>query len=383
MDPMTTRDLPRPTSVGREAVRRFGVEEELLLVDATTLDPVPMAERVLKLARQRTPSGHELTRELKQEQIEVVSPPQTTIAGQLTAIRAGRALAEKFAAEAGCRAVALPAAPGPLNPHLMSTPRFRQIRDSFGITAAEQLTCGFHVHVEICSREEGIAALDRVRGWLPVILALSANSPFWRGMDTGYASYRYQLWNRWPTSGPTEIFGSVATYDRLSESLLATGVPLDRGMLYYDARLSESHPTLEVRVGDVCLAAEHAAAIAALIRALVETSVRAWRQGVPPDPVLGTLIRTWAWQASRDGVEKSLIHPVTERQAPAAEVLDSLLEYIGPVLAEYGEEEIVTSTIRQILRSGSGARRQRTAYARSQDIHDVVADAWEATHHRE
>lgn len=379
---MTTHDLPRPAAVGRESVRRFGVEEELLLVDATTLEPVPMAEQVLQLARHRTPSGHELTRELKQEQIEAVSPPQTTLTGQLAAIREGRALAEEAAARAGCRVVALPTAPGPLNPHLVSTPRFRQIRDSFGVTAAEQLTCGFHVHVEISSREEGIAALDRIRGWLPVILALSANSPFWRGADTGYASYRHQLWNRWPTSGPTEIFGSIAAYDRLSESLLATEVPLDRGMIYYDARLSESHPTLEVRVADVCLAAEHAAAIAALIRALVETAVRAWREGTPPEPTPGTLIRTWAWQASRDGVESSLIHPVTNKRAPAAEVLDSLLGHLRPVLDGYGETEAVATTIRQILNHGTGARRQRTAYARGQDIHDVIADAWAATHGR-
>lgn len=372
---MSLRDLP-----GREQVRRFGVEEELLLIDPHTFDLLPMAEQMLRQIRERASTGHELTRELKQEQIEVVSPPQTTLKGQLAAIRAGRALAEEVATQVGGRVVALPAAPGPINPLLVSTPRFRQIRDNFGVTAAQQLTCGFHVHVEIRSREEGIAALDRIRGWLPVVLALSANSPFWQGADTGYASYRYQLWNRWPTSGPTEIFGSVDTYDQLSASLLATGVPLDEGMLYYDARLSESHPTLEVRVADVCLVAEHAVAIAAIVRALVETSVRAWQQGIPPDPTLGTLIRTWAWQASRDGVEKTLIHPVTGRSAPAAEVLHSLLEHVGPVLAEYGEEDAVTSIIEVILHSGTGARRQRATYARAQDIHDVVADAWEATH---
>lgn len=374
---MNPQNLP-----GREWMRRFGVEEELLLIHPDTFDLLPMAEQMLRQIRTRAHTGHELTRELKQEQIEVVSPPQTTLAGQLAAIRAGRALAEEVATQVGGRVVALPTAPGPLNPHLVSTPRFRQIRDSFGVTAAEQLTCGFHVHVEIASREEGVAALDRIRGWLPVILALSANSPFWRGADTGYASYRHQLWNRWPTSGPTEMFGSVAAYDRLSDSLLATEVPLDRGMIYYDARLSETHPTLEVRVADVCLAAEHAAAIAALTRALVETAVRAWRAGVPPDPIPGTLIRTWAWQASRDGVEGALIHPATSRRAPAAEVLDGLLDHVSPVLDGYDETEAVTAAIGQILRHGTGARRQRAAYARGQDIHDVVADAWEATHDR-
>ena len=116
--------------------------------------------------------------------------------------------------------------------------------------------------------------LDRIRTWLPMILALSANSSFWHGTDTDYASYRYQAWNRWSTAGPTDIFGSVASYDRHRTALLGTHVPLDAGMLYYDARLCGHHPTLEVRIADVCLDPEHAAVLAALARALVETAAR-------------------------------------------------------------------------------------------------------------
>lgn len=361
-------------------VRQFGVEEELLLVDATSLQPLAAAERVVELVQRRAPGDHQITRELKQEQIEVVSPPQTTLAGQLAAIRAGRALAGDAAIEVGARVVALPTAPGALIPHLVPTPRFRQIRDSFGITAVEQLTCGFHVHVEVGSREEGVAVIDRIRGWLPVILALGANSPFWGGVDTGFASYRYQLWNRWPTAGPTEIFGSAAAYDRLCEGLLATGVPLDVGMLYFDARLSERFPTVEVRVADVALEAEHAAVIAALIRALVETAAGEWREGVEPAPVPREVLRTWSWQASRDGVEKDLIHPVTGRRAPAAEVLAGLLDHVRPALSGYGEEDTVASTVESILHAGSGARRQREAYARRHDMHDVTAAAHDFTH---
>ncbi|WP_156227027.1 glutamate--cysteine ligase [Corynebacterium comes] len=361
-------------------MRKFGVEEELLLVDAETLEPLPVAERVVNLARRSPLGDYEITRELKQEQIEVVSPPQTTLDGQLAAIRTGRALAEEAASKTGARVVSLPTAPGPLTSHLVSTPRFRQIQDSFGITTAEQLTCGFHVHVEIRSREEGVAVIDRIRGWLPVILALSANSPFLGGADTGFASYRYQLWNRWPTAGPTEIFGSAAAYDQLCETLLATRVPLDVGMLYFDARLSQRYPTVEVRVADVCLEAEHAAAIAALIRAMVETAAGEWREGIPPDQTPGTLIRTWSWQASHDGVDKDLIHPATRRRVPAADVLASLLDHVRPALVEYGEADAVSATLEAILRSGSGARRQREAYARRLDMHDVVAVAHDITH---
>ena len=375
---------PDPSGAGGgrpEAVRLFGVEEELLLVHADTLDLLPAAERVVELAKLKAGDGHQITRELKQEQIEVVSPPQSTLDGQLAAIRAGRSMAAEAAAEVGGRVVALPTAPGPSTPRLVPTPRYRQIRDRFGITAAEQLTCGLHVHVEILSREEGVAVMDRIRGWLPVLLALSANSPFWGGRDTGYASYRYQLWNRWPTSGPTDVFGSVAAYDRLREELLATQVPLDAGMLYFDARLSERFPTIEVRVADVCLAAEHAAVIAALVRALVESASRGWRTGVEPAPVSGAVIRAWSFQASREGVENELIHPATGRLAPATDVLADFLDHVGPALAGYGEKDRVVSAVEEILRSGSGARHQRRAYARRHDFRDVVAAAHEATHH--
>src|SRR6202034_3033909 len=136
--------------------------------------------------------------------------------------------------------------------------------DVFGLTAQEQLTCGCHVHVEISSEEEGVATLARIRPWLPVLLALSANSPFWQGRDSAYASFRYQAWSRWPSAGVTEAFGSAEVYRQTVQQMVSTGALLDSGMVYFDARLSEHYPTLEVRVSDVCLYADDAALIAAL-----------------------------------------------------------------------------------------------------------------------
>ena len=158
------------------------------------------------------------------------------------------------------------------------------------MVAREQITCGFHVHVSIESREEGVGVLDRIRPWLPVLLALSANSPFWKAENTGFASYRTQMWSKWPTAGPTDVFGSAAGYDRAIAGLIGTGVLLDEAMVYFDARLSKDNPTVEIRVADICLYAEDAAVLAAVIRALVETSAREWRLGTAPPAVdTGTL----------------------------------------------------------------------------------------------
>lgn len=360
------------------AMRTFGVEEELLLVDATTLQPLPAGEWVTTLQGQTSSTGHEVTAELQQEQLEVASPPQTTLAGQLEAIRTGRALAEDAATRVGGRVVALPTAPAAVTPHLVPDPRYRRIQERFGLTATEQLTCGSHIHVAITSRREAVTVLDRIRTWLPTLLALSANSPFWHGTDTGYASYRYQAWSRWPTAGPTERFGSPAGYAHHRAALLATDVPVDAGMLYYDARICEHHPTVEIRVTDVCLDPEHAAVLATLARALVETAARQWRTEAPDVPA--SLLRTWSWQASRSGVEGRLIDPTTGTPAPAGDVVARLLETLRPVLAEYGEEERVEAVVTNILRQGTGARHQRQAYAARHDLRDVVAAALEVTH---
>ena len=140
------------------------------------------------------------------------------------------------------------------------------MRRRFGLTAAEELTCGCHVHVAVDSEDEGVGALDRIRPWLAPLLALTANSPFWQGLDSGYASYRSQVWSRWPSAGPYAPFGSSAGYHGAVGAMLDSDTVLDRGMVYYDARLSAEHPTVEIRVGDVCLDVDDAVLLAALAR---------------------------------------------------------------------------------------------------------------------
>lgn len=381
-------------------MRTFGVEEELMLVDGRTRLPMaagegavhhaeghrdaspphPPAAHAAGTSSRDAPSGpatggHTLTVELQQEQVEVVGPPCTTLPEQLAAIRRGRALADDAARAVSGRAVALATSVSAGLPHLVPERRYRRIQQHLGLLAAEQLTCGHHVHVHVESREEGVAVLDHIRVWLPVLLALSANSPFWYGVDSGFASYRYQVWSRWPTAGPCATFGSVEAYDEQAEVLLRSGVPLDDGMLYYDARLSARFPTVEVRVGDVCLDPVHAAVLAALARALVETAGRWWRADEPPQTVSLAELRAWTWRASRFGVDGLLVSPATGEPRPSGHVAAELLELLRPVLDEYGEDDLVQSVVTAILDEGTGARRQRQAFAARHDAADVVDDA--------
>jgi carboxylate-amine ligase len=247
--------------------------------------------------------------------------------------------------------------------------------EAFGLTAQEQLTCGCHVHVQVDSAEEGVAVLDRIQPWLAVLLALSANSPFWQGLDSSYASFRYQAWGRWPCSGPTEWFGSAEAYQATVEQMVRTGTLLDTGMVYFDARLSEHYPTVEVRIADVCLRHEDAVLIAALVRALVETEARAWQQDAAPLRMRAELLRLAAWRASRSGLDGELIDPRTGRPGGTAAVTALLLAHVRDALADAGDLGTVTGLLADVLRRGNGAAFQRDVLRRTGNLRDVVASA--------
>ncbi|OAE03303.1 glutamate--cysteine ligase [Arthrobacter sp. OY3WO11] len=358
-------------------MRTFGVEEELLIVDPATGEPLALADALLsghRMAADDAPDARALetedktvydddemglSAELKLEQIETQTRPCLEYGVLLDQIRAGRTLADRAAQKNGARVAALATSPLASTSHTTPDPRYARMLERFGLTAQEQLTCGFHVHTYIESPEEGVAVLDRIRDKLAVLTALSANSPFWNGMPTGFESYRTQAWNRWPTSGPAGIYGTYPAYRRVVTRLLDSGVMLDEGMLYFDARLSRNHPTVEVRVADVCLRAEDAALIALLVRALVESASREWRDGVDPAPVPTVLLRMAAWQASSSGLSGELLDFGTFRPARAADVVRSLVDYLAPVLDEQGELAIVRQGVEDIIARGTGAAEQR------------------------
>jgi carboxylate-amine ligase len=279
---------------------------------------------------------------------------------------------------AGARIAALATSPLPATPHATRNVRYDALMEKFALTAREQLTCGYHVHVSVGSDEEGVAVLDRIRSWLPPLIALSSNSPFWNGTDSGYASFRTQAWNRWSTAGPTEVFGSAQAYHSLVEGLSGTGVVTSPD---FDARLSVRHPTVEVRVADVCLDARDAALIAALVRALVETSAREWEAGQPPGMVPAAILRQGAWRASRWGADGELLHPVTHRPDTAGNVFDALRGHVRDALDDTGDTAYVEQSLQRILDQGTGASRQRQAFDRYGRLADVVAHATGLTHH--
>jgi carboxylate-amine ligase len=365
-----------------EAMRTFGVEEELLLVDGDSGTPIPVAGEVLALHRDgvASPVGIGLEAEMQQEMIEVITSPHSSVRTLTEQIRDGRAYADARAVAVGARAVALGTSPMPVQPHATQKARYATMMQRYGVTARTSLACGMHTHVSISSRDEGVAVLDRIRAWLPVLVALSANSPFVEGVDTGHASHRSLVWRGWPCAGATDIFGSVEAYDAFEAQLLASDVLLDSGMLYFDARLSRNHPTVEIRVADTCLHAEDSAALAALTRALVDTAARDWRAGIAPVPAPTALLRLATWKAALCGVGESLVHPQTGRPERAGAVIDALVAHVRESLEEAGDLPTVTAALATLLREGTGADLQRRAFARTGRMSEVVRYALDETH---
>lgn len=357
-------------------MRTVGVEEELLLVGARQPQARPVGDDVVAVAGA---DDLEVEHEFKREQVEIATPPCSSLAELGRELRRLRDQTAAAARTRDAQVVAL--ATSPLRGQPTPTPdaRYEEMTRAFGLIARQELTCGQHVHVSVASKEEGVVVLDRVRPWLAILNALSANSPFWQGEDTGYASYRSVVWGQWPTAGPTERFGDQAGYERTVAALLESGTMLDRGMIYFDARLSERYPTVEIRVADVCQDVEHAVALAGLCRALVVTAVGDWRAGVPAPEARTELLRAAAWRAARSGVSADLIDVFHARAVPAWMLVDQLVERVRPALVGSGDAEAVLAVLADIREQGNGAVRQRAAYARRNALSDVIADAVERT----
>ncbi|MEU5716961.1 glutamate--cysteine ligase [Streptomyces sp. NPDC020403] len=341
----------------------IGVEEEYLLLDAETGLPVAAGEQVRAAAGTTAILGEdELRTELLQVQVEAATPvceELQEVGGHLLRLR----LALAAAAEAqGCRLAACGTPPlrGASSAPVTAEARYRAMRSQAPQLVAEQLVNGMHVHASVPDREVGVAVLNRLRGWLPVLVAMSANSPLWDGQDTGFASWRTVIFDRWPVSGPPPAFRDAADEAGRIETLLRSGIIGDTGQLYWQARLSDRYPTVEVRCCDVQLRADEAVMFAGIVRALVATAVQEAAAGTPAPGSHPEVLRAATWQAARHGLSGHLITATGERIS-AGDAVARLMEHITPSVDAAGDTREVTALVHRLLRQGTPADRQRRA----------------------
>jgi carboxylate-amine ligase len=359
--------------------RTFGVEEEYLLVDALTGEAFPGADDVMAAAKRR---GADAEHELLASQVEIGTPVHTTLDDVRASLHRLRQAIAEAAVEAGCRLAAMGTHPwASIQPQAISEgARYGSLAEELQRLGTHLVICGCHVHVGVDDAEVALRAALRARPWLPVLLALSANSPFWEGADTGFASYRTTVFSRLPTAGPLGDFADRAEHAAVIADLIRTGVIKDQNMMWTDIRPSYRYSTVEVRVADVCTELHDAVLIAGLCRALISTCAAEVTAGAEPRRVRYELLRAATWRAARSGLAGALVDLQAMKTAPAPEVVASFVEHVRPALEEAGDFAEISELVARTLADGGGAARQRLASQQAGGLRHVVADAVQRTY---
>ncbi|TDD30507.1 YbdK family carboxylate-amine ligase [Kribbella turkmenica] len=332
----------------------MGVEEELLLVSATG-DPLPRSKAVVEELPEL-----DVALELTRAQVEINSPVCRTAAELHAHLSDMRSALARAAAEEGARLLAIAVPPqGKAIQSITKKQRYQEMAARYGQLAREQAVCGCHVHVDVPDREAATRVSNHLRPWLPTLLALTANSPIYLDEDTGFASWRWLMWSRWPSSGPPPYFESAEHYDALVAMHLAAGTLMDEQMVYWDVRPSSHLPTVEVRVSDVPLTVDETVLLATLVRALVMTALEDGTKGPTLEP---EVLRAAYWLAARDGLTADGLDVLRAGLVPMSQALDALRKHVEPALQELGDADLVEDGIQRVIIHGNGAVRQRKAF---------------------
>ncbi|MEV6692122.1 glutamate--cysteine ligase [Micromonospora sp. NPDC051196] len=363
---MTVRERPGA------AVPLIGVEEEFLVVDADRGEVVPEAATVVDRARPTL--GTRVGGEITKLHVETRTDPCLSLDDLGAQLTEGRWAVQNAARSAGLRVIASgsPVLGRAVPPPITEGPRQDRGNATFRGLHDELAICAVHVHVEEPDRDRAVLIGNHLRPHLPVLLALTANSPYWCERDTGYASWRSVTWGRWPVAGAPPFLTSAQQYDDHIDMLLEAGALVDHGTIFWDLRLSANHPTLEVRVADVPITAAESVALAALVRALVVVAGQAVDTGDEGPKPIPDLLRLAYWRAARDGMGGHGIDVATGRLLPAAALAERLVELARPALDEAGDRQRVQDWLAWLATDGDGATRQRAVAALRGRLTDVV-----------
>ncbi|AOR29844.1 glutamate--cysteine ligase [Streptomyces fodineus] len=348
-----------------------GVEEEYLVVDPVSRQVSPEAEKVVALAAAKL--GERVTTEFTCYQVEVRTDPHTSLTRLGDQLRSTRAVVSRAAARLGLAVISsgTPVLGQRTPPPITPGDRYAQSVATYGALDHEQTVCAAHVHIGVPDETTAVQLSNHLRPWLPALIAMTANSPYWDGQDTGYASWRTTTWGRWPVAGPPPYFTSRDHFQTLVDTLVTSGTVMDRGSLYWDIRPSHHVPTLEVRIADALPTVTDTVLLAGVIKGLAATAFTAIRRSQPAPKPGSEILRAACWRAAHDGLAGDTINLRTGRLEPAA-VLNKRLA--DTVRAALGAADLASlqAAQRHLLTHGNGADRQRAAYRQRRHLPDVV-----------
>jgi carboxylate-amine ligase len=348
----------------------LGVEEELMILDAETLDLVSAVESMLG----EVPVG-EVKPELMECVLEISTTPCATAAeaaSQLSGLR--REVAERAIAQ-GMRIAAAGTHPFARweNQRIVKRPRYRDLINALRFVARQELVFGLHVHVGIDDADKAIYVANGMREHVPVLVALSANSPFWRGDPTGLASTRMPIFRSFPRVGIPPVYRDWSDYERRIGAMVSSGLIEDYTYLWYDVRPHPNFGTIEVRAMDVQTRLEHTVAITALVQALASELGAAHDAGVQATDYAWEMLDENKWLAARYGLAAELVDPGSGERSTGAATTRRLLERLREHAEQLGSADELAH-VRDLLDRGNGAQRQSVAYEANHDLYELVEE---------
>jgi carboxylate-amine ligase len=352
---------------------RFGLEEEYFVCEAESLQP---AMRTPEALFGPTGRGTSLNREMLQAQLEVATGVHASVQDARAELAQLRAAAGKAAAAHGLKIMACGTHPTADWLGSVHSPkkRYDELMQDLQILGRRNMVCGMHVHVELPDPDARIDVMARLTPYLPLLVALSTSSPFWRSQRTGLKSYRLTAYDELPRTGIPELFRTAEDYDAYVSALVSSGAIPDASHLWWSVRPSEKYPTLELRAADSCTRLDHAIAIASLYRCLVSHLFENPHVHADLDVVDRAIAVENKWRAQRYGVEGSFVSPAGA--IPVADVLDQAIAQIANEAARLGCLDEVLSC-RAIVASGTSADEQLRLMCDTDDPNGALRDVLE------
>ncbi|MDP2302466.1 MAG: carboxylate-amine ligase [Ignavibacteria bacterium] len=357
----------------------LGVEEEFQIVDPVTRELRSHIQQIIDegkmiLQEQVKAEMHQSVVEMGTEICQDISEARR----EVTKLRSELA---KLAMKSGLRIAAAGTHPFShwKDQKITEHPRYKQVVDDMQQVARANLIFGLHVHVGIDDRELAIHIMNAARYFLPHIFALSTNSPFWLGRNTGFKSYRVKVFDRFPRTGIPDYFNSVSEYDNYINLLIKTNCIDNAKKVWWDIRMHPFFSTLEFRICDIPMRVDETIALAALMQAVVAKLYKLIRQNLGFRLYRRALISENKWRASRYGIGGKLIDFGKKEEVPTMDLINELLEFVDDVVDELGSRKEL-DYIQEIIKMGTGADRQLAVWEQSYDTKNVVDLIIEETH---
>lgn len=352
----------------------LGVEEELHIVDASTGELVPKIEEIMS----RLPEDLEeaVSYELFQSVLEIKTPPCASAAEAAGRLRELRSRVGSWAA--ACGAALASAGTHPFSRYrdqkITDQERYRKVIRTLRWIAEREVIFGQHVHVAVPGEDEVIEAHNRLSEWAPLLLALSSNSPFWQGKDTGFESTRVKIFETFPRAGLPPAFPDYESFESYVDLMVDSGAMDDYTFCWWDVRPHARIGTIELRILDSQTSLNNAVALTALTQCLVASSL----SSPPKGPYHRELAIENKWRASRLGLDAAFYDMEKRINVPTRDLTRALVEELRPVSQDLGCEAELLNVL-EIVEGGTGSQHQRRVYEESGDFLDVVAYLIEGT----